>query len=208
MIKKDRLEDQVQKAYQLKEAGHIKEFEIYQDSLELRLRFTNTEKIPIEIYGEIEMLLSILESPILFDNIEELVTNFERQKIRKTLFELDRDLYSFYETNKLQSSNMVGVLVLISMLNNLTVLPEPIMISWEEIRREFNGTPYLKLNAFWRRIFEKIRRVFHKPQYRDCINALRYKSKMKNKAKVLLVRKLTRLIELTLIEVLHKYGVE
>ena len=212
---KNRIESQKAKALRLKELQYITDFEIYDDAEHLRILFEESKNIPAEILDNVSFLLNILEMPILYDDIEELITNNQRHKIRNDLALLaqkdsnaplfDKDLYLSYEINKLQSSNLLGALVLVEMTHHIIRFSDEIMIFWEEIRRDFNGAPYLNLSQFWKIIFEKIRGWFGKPKYCELTSATRYKKKLNNQQKLVVVYSVTKLLEMSLIEIFERY---
>ena len=200
----------------LKEKGYIRDFKFYEDPCMFRSQ--SLDLMPEDIATEVEILLMMIEMPILYDDIEELVTNEQRVKIRslladetKALRELDPnadDLYQYYESNKLQSSNLLAMLTFIKSAHHMIGLSDKTMMHWENARRSFNGTPGIKYPAFMLPLVAKLRKFLKRLPYSDMLTPYLYKGKLNNKQKAAVVDDITCLMEEVLVEIFHKYDSE
>ncbi len=175
--KENLLNAQFELGQTLKDKGYITSMELYNDPHAF-YECTNF-KTPVEASPFVEALMMILMSPILHDDIEELVTNDKRTQYRKEIYKMDKDLYAFYESNKLQSSNIANVLTCVHAIHHYEPLSGDVMDTWETLRKKMSGSD---------------------DKYRT--DAFRYKGELCNKEKYQCVKLAESLIELVLKELI------
>lgn len=118
-----------------------------------------------------ELLSKLLVDPILIDSIEELVTNHKRNEIRKELHSISPEIYSFYESNKLQSSNVLNILVCVSrFVGDPELLPGYIFVDFKKIQKDSSGSE-------------------------DILSMHDYKNYLNNEQKLEIVHRTTKLLE-------------
>ena len=146
----ERIEIDNKLATSLKEAGYIAQYEVYQDKNAYELRSSNTIRPDLQAYYEI--LLMQMKGPILRDSIEDndhgVINKVPRQEIRDALFiqtstdengVAHRPLYDFYESNKLQQSNVANMLSVLDAIKNEAPISDDLKKSIEVLVDEFSN---------------------------------------------------------------------
>ncbi len=93
------------------------------------------EKVHSEIFVDLEVFFSIIESPIIVDSIEELISNSKRKEIEKVLSEVrgERDLRKYLDKNLLRSVRIGHIFSLAFIIKESTKITIPDDIN-EKIR--------------------------------------------------------------------------
>ena len=175
---KNRMESETQMAEELKNRGYITDYTIYADPKDFE--HTDLEKIPKNLRSLYEILSKINSRPILIDDVEELTTNHTRTKYRAEILAISKEFRTFYDSNKLQSSEVLNQLWILNMIKGQkdeSIFSSDMENKLEEIRAEFNGTP--------------------DP---EAFSAFKYKSTLDNTAKLKLVKEVEKFVE----EILEK----
>ncbi len=204
-----RISSHVHLAEELLRRKYINQYFIYEDSRLLRERSIDT--MPEDPQGYVEMMFSVLEVPILVDGIPETHDNKRRKEYRKQLHS-EADLYHFYESNLLQSSNLANIFSLISAFQDdeeCLPLSKKTMQRWEELRYAFNGHRWItKMPKRLRRVrFYVLKRIYGKKRkfVEHGLEPNMYK-RMNNRKKLEFALKLRLLLEDVINEIMMCYG--
>lgn len=119
--------------------GFIDKVIFYEDHKDLRGKL---QKLDIE--GErkiyIDFLYTLLSAPILVDSIEELITNNQRNQIRKEIHAINPVLFHFYESNKLQASNVLNSMVCASSFaGDPELMPGYLFVKFKDLQKKLSG---------------------------------------------------------------------
>jgi hypothetical protein len=121
------------------EKNVIFEIRHHEDTLNLRDKLENLDTHD-ESHELIMVLAKMLFSPFLIDKIEETPENAERNKIKNDLKKENHELFVFYSSNKLESSNLVHSLTIVEMLNGSFLLGEDLQAEFDSIKLKFTGS--------------------------------------------------------------------
>ena len=172
-----RLEKQRKLAERLVDLGYIKSYELYEDSHGIYKKEFQ-DGLHEDVTEWLDILCKLIFGSVLIDDIEDnvggVVDNSERKKIRNVLAS-DSELYTFYESNKLQSSNLAFLLQLTSTVMHL--LPNDFISDEKEL-------------------LESIRLKFNGTEDTDRFDSDRYKFKLNNKEKREIEKEITAFVEI------------
>lgn len=198
---KSRIESDTKMAEELKERGHISEYEVYQDKHGFEER--NIDHLSPEMQGYYEILLMQMKGSVLKDKIEDndhgVIDKAPRQKIREALFDEKivtekgevRPKYDFYESNKLQQSNVANILSILEAVSSSPDISEGLKTEIRELKEDFSnpkeGEEASPVNTYG----------FSHP---------RYKYVLDNHGRYDFVRRLENVTEKTLLEILETGG--
>lgn len=204
-----RISNQTELAGKIKDLEYINKFYIYDDPRKFREK--STESMPTEASMYFEILLQILESPVLVDGVPETPSNEKRKKVRKELRSIEVELYDLYEANLLQASNLANIFLLISEAQKeLGIFSKNTMSRWEILRREFNGHKWITKIPERLKVlrFKLLKRLYGKNRkfVEHGLEPFRYK-RLNNKKKLELALSIRRYVEDVLEEILLFYSI-
>ena len=152
-------------------------------------------------------LVRFLASPILIDDVEDnperkmdAVPDTSIRKMRsQDLKETDEDLYRFYDSNRLQSSNIGQILQLIDMAHKSGELSGDLYSEIRELAKEFVGEnhPVVVIDKDANKEFEYIPSTAYM--------GVRYLRVLDNKQKLEFVKKFSDLVEQVVYEIAEKH---
>lgn len=117
----------------------IHEIRYYVDSKKLYDQYNELIDESHSCAIELSFLLKILSSPIMLDKIEGKLSS-DREAVRNQVHNLGREIYYFYETNRLNSSNMANAFTFVELILETGYVISPSLYSKMcEIKYELSG---------------------------------------------------------------------